>query len=84
VNEVVLFLSKDFTKMILISVALAVPVAWYVVENWWLQNFAYRINVSVWIILLSGVAALCIARLTVSYQSIKAAIKNPANSLRSE
>ncbi len=84
VSGVVFLLSKDFTRMIVISFLLAVPVAWYVMENWWLQNFAYRITVSVWIILVSGVAALCIAWLTVSYQSIKAAIKNPVNSLRSE
>ncbi|MBK5279423.1 MAG: ABC transporter permease [Bacteroidia bacterium] len=84
VNEVVILLSTDFTKMIVISFVLAVPVAWYVMENWWLQNFAYRIEISLWIILVSGVAALSIAWLTVSYQSIKAAIRNPVNSLRSE
>ncbi len=84
VSGVVLLLSKDFTRMIVISFLLAVPVAWYVMENWWLQSFAYRISVSVWTILVSGVAALCIAWLTVSYQSIKAAIRNPVNSLRSE
>lgn len=84
VGGLVILLSKDFTKMIGISFVLAVPVAWYVMENWWLQNFAYRIEISVWIILVSGAAALCIAWLTVSYQSIKAAIKNPVNSLRSE
>lgn len=84
VSGVVMLLSKDFTQMILISFVLAVPVGWYVMENWWLQNFAYRINISVWIILVSGAAALAIAWLTVSYQSIKAAIKNPVNSLRSE
>ncbi|MEK6780469.1 MAG: ABC transporter permease [Bacteroidota bacterium] len=84
VGGVVILLSKDFTKMIGISFVLAVPVAWYVMENWWLQNFAFRIEISVWIILISGAAALCIAWLTVSYQSIKAAIKNPVNSLRSE
>lgn len=84
VSGVVILLSKDFTKMILISFVLAVPAAWYVMENWWLQNFAYRINISAWIILVSGFAALCIAWLTVSYQSIKAAMKNPVYSLRSE
>ncbi len=84
VGGVVILLSKDFTKMILVSFVLAVPVACYVMENWWLQNFAYRIEISIWIILVSGVAALTIAWLTVSYQSIRAAIKNPVNSLRSE
>ncbi len=84
VSGVVVLLSKDFTKMILISFVLAVPVAWYIMENWWLQNFAYRITISLWIILVAGAAALSIAWLTVSYQSIKAAIKNPVRSLRSE
>ena len=84
VTGVVLLLSKDFTRMIVLSFVLAVPVAWYVMENWWLQNFAYRIEISIWIIAVSGLAALLIAWLTVSYQSIKAAIKNPVKSLRYE
>jgi len=84
VSGVVFLLSKDFTKMILFSFLLAVPVAWYVMENWWLQNFAYRIQINLWIILISGASAFCIAWITVSYQSIKAAIKNPVTSLRSE
>ncbi len=84
VTGVVVLLSKDFTKMILIAFILAVPVAWYVMENWWLQTFAYRINISAWIIFVSGATALLIAWLTVSYQSIKAAIQNPVGSLRSE
>jgi len=84
ITGVVILLSKDFTRMIIISFALAVPVAWYVMENWWLQNFAYRIQISIWIIAVSGGAAFLIAWLTVSYQSIKAAIKNPVKSLRYE
>jgi putative ABC transport system permease protein len=84
VGGVVVLLSKDFTRMIGISFLLAVPVAWYVMENWWLRNFAYRIQISLWIIVASGAFALIIAWLTVSYQSIKAAIRNPVKSLRSE
>ena len=84
VTDVVLLLSKDFTKMIFIAFILAVPVAWYAMETWWLQNFAYRINISVWMILVSGGAALLIAWITVSYQSIKAAVQNPIGALRSE
>jgi putative ABC transport system permease protein len=84
VSEVIVMLSKDFTKMILIAFALAVPIAWYVMETWWLQNFAYRIHVDIWIILLSGASAFLIAAITVSYQSIKAATQNPITSLRSE
>lgn len=84
VAEVVILLSKDFTKMILLAFVMAVPLAWYIMETWWLQNFAYRINVSLWIIFVSGAAALLIAWITVSYQSIKAAVQNPVGSLRSE
>jgi putative ABC transport system permease protein len=84
VTSVVILLSKDFTRMILIAFVLAGPVAWYVMENWWLQNFAYRIEVSIWIIVASGSVALLIAWLTVSYQSIKAARRDPVRSLRYE
>jgi len=84
VQGVVVLLSMDFTRMILISFLMAVPVAWYVMEHWWLQNFAYRIDISVWIFLISGAMALMIAWLTVSFQAIKAAIQNPIKSLRSE
>jgi len=84
VVSVILLLSKDFTRMIVLAFVLAIPVAWYVMENWWLQNFAYRIQISVWIILVAGAVAFIIAWLTVSYQSIKAAIRNPVKSLRYE
>jgi putative ABC transport system permease protein len=84
VAGVVILLSKDFTKMILLAFVMAVPIAWYVMETWWLQNFAYRIDISLWIIFVSGAAALLIAWITVSYQSIKAAIQNPVGSLRSQ
>ena len=83
VGGVVLMLSKDFTKMILIAFALAVPVAWLVMEKWWLQNFAFRINVNLWIILISGISVLAISWLTVSFQSVKAALANPVDSLKS-
>ena len=70
--------------MILVAFILAVPVAWYIMENWWLQNFAYRIQMSVWIFLSAGGMALLIAWITVSYQAIQAAIKDPVKSLRYE
>ena len=78
-----ILLATDFAKMVLLSFILAIPVAWFVMENWWLQNFAYRIQISAWTILLSGAAAFAVAGITVSFQSIKAAIKNPVQSLRS-
>lgn len=64
VGRILVLLSKDFTKMVLISFLMAIPVAWFVMENWWLQNFAYRINISVWTILISGAAAFLVAWLT--------------------
>ncbi|MCW3106663.1 MAG: FtsX-like permease family protein [Segetibacter sp.] len=76
-------LSKEFMKPVFIAAIIASPVAWFVM-NKWLQDFAYRINISVWIFVLAGVIALLIALLTVSFQAIKAAIANPVKSLRSE
>lgn len=81
---VIVLLSKDFTKMIAAAFVLAVPLSWYVMENWWLTTFAYRIQVGLWIFLLSGAIAFVIGWLTVSYQSIRAAVQNPVRSLRSE
>ncbi|MFZ5973454.1 MAG: ABC transporter permease [Bacteroidota bacterium] len=83
VMGVVLLLSKDFTKLILIAFALAVPLGWYVMNSW-LASFAYRTQIGVGTFLIAGGVALVISWTTVSYQSIKAAIKNPVNSLRSE
>ncbi len=82
VNIIGLF-SLDFLKLVIIGFVLAVPVAWYVMSDW-LQNFAYRINISYSIMLLAGGLTLIIALLTVSYQAVKAAMLNPVESLRSE
>lgn len=84
VSSVVFLLSKEFTRMIVLAYALAVPLAWYFMENWWLQNFAYRIQISFWILAVAGGIALLIAWLTVSYQSIRAATSDPVKSLRYE
>ncbi len=84
VGRILILLSKDFTKMVLISFVLAVPIAWYVMESWWLQNFAYRIQISIWTILIAGASSFSVAWFTVSFQSIKAAVKNPVQSLKSE
>ena len=84
VVSVLFLLSKDFTKMIVLAFVLAVPVAWYVMENWWLSNFAYRIEISFWVISIAGISTLLIAWVTVSFQSIKAAVRNPIKSLRYE
>jgi putative ABC transport system permease protein len=83
VRSVVFLLSKDFTKLILVAFVLAVPLSWYIMENW-LEGFAYRIQMGVGVFLLAGLTALLISWITVSYQSIKAAVVNPVKSLRSE
>jgi len=76
-------LSKEFTKWVLLANMIAWPVAYFVM-NMWLQNFAYRTSIKLWTFILSSVLALIIAMLTVSYQSIKAALVNPVDSLRYE
>ncbi|WP_418638415.1 ABC transporter permease [Winogradskyella sp.] len=83
VAGIVKLLSKDFLKLVGISIILASPVAWYVMENW-LQNYAYRIEINWWIFVVAGVVAIVIAMLTVSFQAIKAAIANPVDSLKTE
>ena len=83
VGSVVLLLSKDFTKLILIAFVFSVPISWYVM-NRWLDGFAYRIEIGVGVFLVAGITALLISWITVSYQSIKAAIVNPVRSLKSE
>lgn len=83
VGNIVTLLSKDFIKLVLVAVVFAVPVAWYGM-NQWLQDFAYKIDIQWWIFVLAGVTSLLIAFLTIGSQSIRAALNNPVNSLRSE
>jgi putative ABC transport system permease protein len=83
VTNIVVLLTKEFTKWVLISAVIAWPLAYFAMNSW-LQNFAYRIDIDVWAFILSGVVAIGVAILTVSYQSIKAAIANPIDSLRYE
>jgi len=80
---IMLLLSKEFTKLIIIANIIALPAGYFIMKNW-LQNFAYRTNMEFLIFILSGILALVIALLTVSYQSIKAALTNPVESLRYE
>jgi putative ABC transport system permease protein len=82
-SGIVGMLSRDFIKLVLIAIVIASPLAWYAM-NYWLQDFAYRINIQWWIIALAGAAAIIIAFVTISFQSIKAALTNPVKSLRSE
>lgn len=81
VGGIVQLISKDFLKLVFISIIIATPVAWWAM-NKWLQGFEYRVNVSWWVFVLAGVLALLIALATVSFQAIKAAIANPIKSLR--
>jgi putative ABC transport system permease protein len=83
VGGIVLMLSRQFTKWVLLANCIAWPAAYYLMDRW-LKNFAYRVDIGVWTFVLSGALALVIAFLTVSYQSIKAAAANPVDSLRYE
>lgn len=82
-SSIVLMLSKEYVYLIGIASLLAAPVAWYFLHDW-LQNYTYRIEIPWWIFVLSGILALVVALLTVSFQSIKAGLMNPVKSLRSE
>ncbi len=83
VTGIVSMLSRDFVKLVFIAIVIASPVA-YLFMRPWLQDFAYRINISWWIFVISGLSAVLIALVTVSFQAIKAAIANPVKSLRTE
>jgi putative ABC transport system permease protein len=83
VMSVVALLSKDFLKLVMIAIVIASPIAWFAM-NRWLQDFAYKIDIEWWVFALAGLLAVGIALLTVSFQSIKAALMNPVKSLRSE
>ncbi len=83
VSNIVKLLSLDFLKLIGIAVVIAVPVGYFVMENW-LQDFAYRIEINPLIFFMAAISALAIAMLTVSFQAIKAAVANPIKSLKTE
>ena len=82
-QHIVFKLSKDFLKYVLIAALIALPLSWFAV-NKWLEDYAYRVNISWWIFLGAIVLALLIALITISFQAIKAAIANPVKSLRTE
>jgi putative ABC transport system permease protein len=83
VSTIVGMLSKDFIKLVIISIIIATPFAWWAMQKW-LESFAYRVDIQWWILAVAGFTAILIAFITISYQSIKAALANPVNSLRSE
>jgi putative ABC transport system permease protein len=82
-SKIVVLLSKDFARLVALAFVIAVPIAYYAMTRW-LQNFAFRSPVQVWIFLLSGMAAVLIAQLTISFQALKAANTDPADALRFE
>ncbi len=83
VQNVLYILSKDFITLVLIAFVIAVPVTWFIMHNW-LQDFAYRINIQIWVFAIAGVLAILIALLTIGIQALKAAVANPVKSLRTE
>jgi putative ABC transport system permease protein len=83
VNNIIMLFSKEFLVLIAIAFVIAAPIAWYFMHDW-LNDFVYRINISVWLLLLAGILAAMVALFTVSFQAIRAAIANPVKSLRSE
>lgn len=83
VTQIILLLSKNLGKLILIASIIAIPVAWYF-SNYWLRDFAFKISLSWWIFLISGICMLVIAMAILCVQTIKAALANPVESLRSE
>ncbi len=83
VGNVTALLSRDFIKLVFIAILIASPLAWCIM-NKWLQGFAYRVPVNLWVFLAAGAVAVLIALITISFQAIKAAVANPVTSLRSE
>jgi putative ABC transport system permease protein len=83
IAQIIYLFSKEFTILILIAFAIAAPVAWYMMNSW-LAHFVYRISISPFIFMLAVVISVCIAWLTVGYKSFRAALINPARSLKSE
>ncbi len=76
-------LSIDFIRLVSVAILIAAPLSWYLMQKW-LQTFAYRVTLHWWLIALAGAGAILVALLTVSFQSVKAALTNPVKSLRSE
>ena len=83
VTGIMTLLARDFMKLVLVSIVIATPLAWYFMQQW-LSDFAYRIDLQWWVFAAAGVVAVVVAFLTVSFQSIRAALANPVKSLRSE
>jgi ABC-type antimicrobial peptide transport system permease subunit len=81
--NLVIVLSKDFIKLVLIALAITIPLAWFSMQQW-LNSYAYRIEISAWVFVSVGISAIAIALATVSFQTLKAALMNPVKSLKTE
>ncbi len=80
---IVRLLSTDFIKLVVLSILVSAPIAWYIMQGW-LEGYAYRIDIQWWVFVIAGIIAVGIALITVSFQAIKAAMANPVKSLRTE
>lgn len=83
VQNIVVMLSGDFVKLVLIAIIVASPIAWYFMKDW-LQDFAYRINIGWDVFVIAGISAIAIAMLTVGFHAVKAALRNPVSNIRTE
>jgi ABC-type antimicrobial peptide transport system permease subunit len=83
IGSIVSILSADFLKLVALSVIIAFPIAWLAMSKW-LENFAFRIDIAWWVFAIAGILATLIALSTISIQTIRAALRNPVKSLRSE
>ena len=83
VLNITTLLSKEFLSLVIISILIASPIAWYAMHLW-LQGYTYRINMQWWVFVMAGMLSVIVSLITVSFQAIKAAIANPVKSLRME
>ncbi len=83
IGSIIVILTRDFVKLVLIAAVIAFPLAWWAMDKW-LQNFAYHVGIQWWVFALAGITAITIALLTISYQTIRAALMNPVRLLKSE
>jgi putative ABC transport system permease protein len=83
VASIVYLLSREFSKLILIAFIIAAPLAWYSVD-WWLKDYTYKVEIGIFVYISAGLFAFLIAGLTMSYQSVRAALVNPVKSLKTE
>ena len=82
-TSIVYLLSREFGKLITIAFVLSAPLAWLAID-WWLDAYQYKVTIGIWVYVAAGIFAFLVAWLTMSFQSVKAAIANPVNSLRNE